>query len=99
MARAAYEIRVAGEVLPRLLEDFSDVTVQNDPASTTMHAVLADEAQLHRLLAALRVSARGRAARTARGAAPRGARAPRRPQGTGLTAPSPGSSPRPTWSS
>jgi hypothetical protein len=54
MARAAYEIRVAGEVLPRVLEDFADVTVKTDPASTTMHAVLADEAELHGLLEALR---------------------------------------------
>jgi hypothetical protein len=54
LVKAAYEIRVAGEVLPGLLEDFADVTVKSDPASTTMHAVLADEAELHGLLEALR---------------------------------------------
>lgn len=54
MAKAAYEIRVAGDVAPRLLDDFDGVTVQADPASTTMHAVLADEAELQGLLEALR---------------------------------------------
>ena len=54
MARAAYEIRVVGEVAARVLEDFDGVTMQADPASTTMHAVLTDEAELHGLLDALR---------------------------------------------
>jgi hypothetical protein len=54
MSRVAYEIRVVGEVLPRLLEDFEGVTLRIEPASTTMRAVLADDAELHGLLEALR---------------------------------------------
>ena len=37
-----------------MLEDFEGVTVSVDPAGTTIHAVLADEAELHGLLDALR---------------------------------------------
>ena len=53
MSRAAYEIRAAGEVPARLLEDFAGVTVTVDPVGTTIHADLADEAELHGLLDAL----------------------------------------------
>ena len=54
MSRAAYEIRAAGEVPPRLLEDFAGVTVTPDPIGTTIRADLADEAELHGVLDALR---------------------------------------------
>ena len=54
MSRAAYEIRAVGEVPGAMLEDFEGVTVSVDPAGTTIHAVLADEAELHGLLDALR---------------------------------------------
>ena len=54
MSRAAYEIRAAGEVPSRLLEDFAGVTVAVDPVGTTIRADLADEAELHGLLDALR---------------------------------------------
>ena len=53
MSRAAYEIRAVGEVPRALLEDFEGVTVSIDPAGSTIHAVLADEAELHGLLDAL----------------------------------------------
>ena len=53
MSRAAYEIRAVGEVPRGMLEDFEGVTVSVDPAGTTIHAVLADEAELHGLLDAL----------------------------------------------
>jgi hypothetical protein len=53
MSRAAYEIRAVGEVPRRMLEDFEGVTVSTDPAGTTIHALLADEAELHGLLDAL----------------------------------------------
>ena len=54
MSRAAYEIRATGEVPRGMLEDFEGVTVSIDPAGTTIHALLADEAELHGLLDALR---------------------------------------------
>jgi hypothetical protein len=54
MSRAAYEIRAVGEVPRAILEDFEGVTVSIDPAGTTIHALLADEAELHGLLDALR---------------------------------------------
>lgn len=54
MSRAAYEIRAAGEVPPRLLEDFTGVTVTPEPVGTTIRADLADEAELHGVLDALR---------------------------------------------
>ena len=53
MSRAAYEIRAVGEVPRGVLEDFEGVTVSIDPAGTTIHATLADEAELHGLLDAL----------------------------------------------
>ncbi len=54
MSRAAYEIRAVGNVPAELLEDFAGVRVATDPAGTTIRADLADEAELHGLLDALR---------------------------------------------
>ncbi len=54
MPKAVYEIRAMGEVPDAMLEDFDGVTVSFNPAGTTIHAVLADEAELHGLLDALR---------------------------------------------
>ena len=54
MSRVAYRIRVSGAVPPRFFEDFSRVTVADDDAGTTLHADLADMAELHGLLEALR---------------------------------------------
>ncbi|MCW2790080.1 MAG: hypothetical protein JWQ91_113 [Aeromicrobium sp.] len=54
MARAAYEIRAVGAVPTRLLEDFPGVTVTMDVMGSLIRAELADEAELHGLLAALR---------------------------------------------
>lgn len=54
MSRAAYEIHVVGQVPARLLEDFEKLTVSPDPAGATLHADLADQAELHGLLDALR---------------------------------------------
>jgi len=54
MSRVAYLIRVTGAVPPRLLEDFSRVSVVKDEGGTTLRADLADMAELHGLLDALR---------------------------------------------
>jgi hypothetical protein len=54
MSRAAYEIRVVGVVPSRLVEDFERVTVSADPAGAILRADLADQAELHGLLDALR---------------------------------------------
>jgi hypothetical protein len=54
MSMAAYEIRAVGNVPARMLEDFEGVTVTNDAAGSTIHVLLADEAELHGLLDALR---------------------------------------------
>ncbi|MET0952881.1 MAG: hypothetical protein ABWX57_06315 [Aeromicrobium sp.] len=54
MTRAAYEIRAVGAVPTRLLEDFPGVTVTMDVTGSLIRAELADEAELHGLLAALR---------------------------------------------
>ena len=54
MSRAAYEIRAVGEVPREMLEDFEGATVSIDPAGSTIHAVLTDDAALHGLLDALR---------------------------------------------
>ena len=54
MSKAAYEIRAVGEVPPRVLEDFPGVTVSLDVAGTIIRADLADEAELHGVLDALR---------------------------------------------
>lgn len=50
MSRAAYEIHAAGAVPRDVLEDFEAVSVSIDPAGTTIHALLADESELHGLL-------------------------------------------------
>lgn len=54
MSKAAYEIRAAGEVPQRAVEDFEGVTVSIEPAGSTIRAELADEAELHGVLDALR---------------------------------------------
>ena len=54
MSKAAYEIRALGSVPMSVLEDFRDVTVSTGPAESTIHVHLADEAELHGLLDALR---------------------------------------------
>ncbi|MDZ5662192.1 hypothetical protein HN031_15585 [Nocardioides sp. zg-1308] len=54
MSRSAYEIRVLGEVPPDLVDDFARISVSVDPVGTTMRAELADEAELHGILEALR---------------------------------------------
>ena len=54
MSKAAYEIRAAGNVPAGVLEDFEGVTVSNDAVGSTIHVQLADEAELHGLLDALR---------------------------------------------
>jgi hypothetical protein len=53
MTSAAYEIRATGEVPRRILADFEGVTVSTDPAGSTIHVALRDEAELHGLLEAL----------------------------------------------
>jgi hypothetical protein len=53
MSRAAYEIRAVGEVPRSMLVDFDGASVSNDPAGSTIHVVLGDEAELHGLLEAL----------------------------------------------
>lgn len=53
MSRAAYEIRAVGEVPRELLDDFEGMTVSVDPAGSTIHVVLGDEAELHGLIEAL----------------------------------------------
>lgn len=53
MSRAAYEIRAVGEIPSRVLEDFEGVTVSVDVASSTIRVDLADEAELHGVLAVL----------------------------------------------
>ena len=50
VSRAAYEIHAVGEVPRDMLEDFAGVSVSIDPAGTTIHALLADESELHGLL-------------------------------------------------
>lgn len=54
MSRAAYEIRVLGEVPASLLADFVGGSVTYDAAGSIIHTDLADESQLHGVLAALR---------------------------------------------
>lgn len=56
MSRAAYEIRAVGSVPPDLLEDYVGASVTHEPAGSTIRLVLADEAQLHGVLEALRRS-------------------------------------------
>jgi hypothetical protein len=54
MSRAVYEIRVAGEVPTRIIEDFGLTTLSVDPVGTTMRAEVVDESELHGILDALR---------------------------------------------
>jgi hypothetical protein len=54
MSKAAYEIRAEGKVPVSVLKDFEGVTVSSDPAGSTIHLHLADDAKLHGLLDALR---------------------------------------------
>jgi hypothetical protein len=53
MASAAFEIRTVGEIPAEVFEDFEGVSVSVDPAGTTIHATLADEAELSGLLEAI----------------------------------------------
>ena len=54
MARSAYEIRVLGVVPEEVILDFERVSFTVDSVGTTMRAELADEAELHGILGALR---------------------------------------------
>lgn len=54
MPRAAYEIHAIGNVPVDMLEDFAGITVIHQPVGSTIHADLADEAELHGILDALR---------------------------------------------
>jgi hypothetical protein len=54
MSKAAYEIRVLGELPPRALDDFERVTVSVDPIETVLRAELADEAELQGILDSIR---------------------------------------------
>jgi len=56
MSKAVYEIRVLGEVPPRLLDDFDRVTVAVDPMETVVLAEMVDEAELQGILDAIRRS-------------------------------------------
>ncbi len=53
MGRAAYEIRTVGEVPPELLEDFEVVALSADRSGSTIHVLLADDAELSGLLEVL----------------------------------------------
>ena len=54
MSRAVYEIRVAGEVPPHVIDDFALIVMAVDPVGTTMRAEVLDESGLHGVLDALR---------------------------------------------
>ena len=54
MSKAVYEIRVLGEIPPRVLDDFDRVTVSVDPLETAVRAELVDEAELQGILDAIR---------------------------------------------
>jgi hypothetical protein len=54
MPRAAYEIRVLGEIPPRVLDDYERVTSSVDPLETTLRAESVDEAELQGILEAIR---------------------------------------------
>ena len=56
MSKAVYEIRVLGEMPPRVLDDFDRVTVAVDPLETAVRAELVDEAELQGILDAIRRS-------------------------------------------
>jgi len=50
MSKAAYEIRVLGEIPPTVFDDFDRVTVAVDPIETALRVELADEAELQGIL-------------------------------------------------
>jgi len=54
MSKAAYEIRVLGEIPPTVFDDFDRVTVAVDPIETALRVELADEAELQGILDAIR---------------------------------------------
>ena len=54
MPKAAYEIRVLGEIPPGVFDDFERVTVAIDPIETALRAELVDEAELQGILDAIR---------------------------------------------
>jgi hypothetical protein len=54
MTKAAYEIRVLGEIPRRVFDDFERVTVSIDPLETALRAELIDEAELQGILDAIR---------------------------------------------
>ena len=54
MSKAAYEIRVQGEIGPGVFDDFERVTVAVDPLETSLRAELVDEAELQGILDAIR---------------------------------------------
>jgi hypothetical protein len=56
MSKAAYEIRVLGEVPPKVFDDFDRVTVAVDPMETALHTEMVDEAELQGILDAIRRS-------------------------------------------
>ena len=56
MPKAAYEIRVLGEIPPRVLDDYERVTSSIDPLETTLSAEAVDEAELQGILEAIRRS-------------------------------------------
>ena len=54
MSKAVYEIRVAGEVPPQVIDDFELTVMAVDPVGTTMRAEVLDESRLHGILDAVR---------------------------------------------
>ena len=54
MSKAAYEIRVLGQIPAQTLDDFERVTVSIDPLETAVRAECADEAELQGILDAIR---------------------------------------------
>lgn len=56
MSKAAYEIRVVGEIPPAVLDDFERMTVSLDPIETVLRVDRADEAELQGILEAIRRS-------------------------------------------
>jgi hypothetical protein len=54
MSKAAYEIRVLGEIPARLFDDFERVTVSVQPMETVLFAELIDEAELQGILEVIR---------------------------------------------
>lgn len=54
MSKAAYEIRVAGEIPPGVLDDFREVSLSVDPSETALRVDQADEAELQGILDTIR---------------------------------------------